>query len=578
MTASMTRRQFVGAGVQGATIAAASRFFVLDSLASSQDVQSTGAAYRSVFGDLDKFVEQYMRAMNSPGMALVMADRDGVQRIATYGFSDIETKIAARPDELFQIGSISKSFVANCLLQLRQEGKLDLHKPIVEYLPWFRIDSAFAPITAHHWLTHTSQLPGISSPFLSDPSQKHHAADPPGQYFHYNNMAFVVLGHLLWTLDGRPLPEVFRKRVFEPLGMTQTEPGITLDIRGRTAKNYAAFQNDRPYSRFGKLSEAPAIVLTDGSGCLASTPGDMGRYIQMIANRGVGPKGALLAPESFELFSTAHIKAEEFGPTASYGYGIAVDTLDGHKILRHTGGMVSFMSAMHVDIDGGFGAFASINAMQGYRPNPVAQYAMQLMRAHRESKSLPVAPKQEPATTVENAAAYAGTYNGEDGRKLEFVAEGPALFLVHAGKRVPLEGGEETFITGPGDFERFSFVFGRADTNDQKSAVVEVGWGNDWFTNGKYSGAKKFDYPKEWNAYLGHYRNENPWIGSVRITLRKNQLMMDGAVPLEPGEGGIFHLRDEEHSPEWIRFGEIVNGKAMRLKLSGEDLWRVMAD
>ena len=54
----------------------------------------------------------------------------------------------------------------------------------------------------------------------------------------------------------------------------------------------------------------------------------------------------------------------------------------------------------------------------------------------------------------------------------------------------------------------------------------------------------------------GHYRNENPWIGSTRIILRKGKLMMDGAVPLEPGEGGMFHLRDEEHDPEWVRFGE----------------------
>jgi beta-lactamase family protein len=421
-------------------------------------------------------------------------------------------------------------------------------------------------------------LPGIPSPFLSDPAQKHHAADAPGQYFHYNNMAFVVLGHLLWTLDGRPLPEVLRKRVFEPLGMTHSEPGITLDTRGRTAKNYAVFQNDRPYTRFGKLSEAPAIVLTDGAGCVTSTPADMGLYVQMIANHGKGLKSTLLSPESFELFSKPHIKAEEFGPTASYGYGIAVDTLDGHEILRHTGGMVSFMSSMHVDIDGGFGAFASINAMQGYRPNPVAQYAMQLMRAHHESKSLPEAPKLKPATAVEDGASYPGIYKSEDGRQLEFAADGEGLFLVHQGKRVHLEGGGDSFNSGPGDFERFSFIFGRADSKDPKSAVVEVAWGNDWFTNAKYTGPKKFDYPKEWNEYLGHYRNENPWIGSTRIILRKGKLMMDGAVPLEPGESGVFHLRDEEHSPEWIRFGESVNGKVMRIKLSGEDLWRVMAD
>jgi uncharacterized OB-fold protein len=67
-------------------------------------------------------------------------------------------------------------------------------------------------------------------------------------------------------------------------------------------------------------------------------------------------------------------------------------------------------------------------------------------------------------------------------------------------------------------------------------------------------------------------------VGSTHIILRKGQLMMDGVVPLEAGEGGIFYLRDEEHSPEWIRFGERVNGKVMRIKLSGEDLWRVMAE
>jgi CubicO group peptidase (beta-lactamase class C family) len=551
---------------------------VVDSLAAIVGAQAAGTAYRDTFSSLDRFVEQYMRAMNSPGLTLVLADRDGVQRVATYGFSDLDQKIAVKPEELFQIGSISKSFVANCLLQLRQEGKLDLNKPIVEYLPWFRIESSFAPITTHHLLTHTSGLPGIPPLFLSDPSQKHRAADPPGQYFHYNNMAFVALGHLLWTLDGRPLPEVLRKRVFEPLGMSHSEPAITLDVRARTAKNYDAFQNDRPFMRFGRLSEAPAVVLTDGSGCIAATPGDMGRYVQMIASHGAGLKGPLLSPESFELFSKPHIKAEEFGPTASYGYGIAVDTLDGHKILRHTGGMVSFMSAIQVDVDGGFGAFASINAMQGYRPNPVAQFAMQLMRAKRESKSLPAAPQSKAATAVEGAASYAGLYKSEDGRQLEFVAEADGLFLLHEGRRVPLEGGGDTFSSGTGAFERYTFVFGRANQKEPKSEVVEVGWGNDWFTNGKYSGGKKFAYPQEWNDYLGHYRNENPWVGSTHIILRKGQLMMDGVVPLEAGEGGIFHLRDEEHSPEWIRFGERVNGKVMRIKLSGEDLWRVMAE
>jgi CubicO group peptidase (beta-lactamase class C family) len=573
MSLSLTRRSFIKVGAEAAVIATASKLFVTDSYAQEQT-----SKYAGCFKQLDAFVERYMREMNAPGMTFVMADRDGIQRIATYGFSDPSEKIAVQPDELFQIGSISKSFAANCLLQLSQEGKLDLHKPIADYLPWFRIDSAFAPITTHHLLTHTSGLPGNSPVFLSDPSQKHRAAYAPGLHFHYSNTAFAAIGHLLSTLDGRSLPEIFRSRVFEPLGMSHSEPVITLDTRPKTAKNYAAFQNDRPFSRYGRLSEAPAVIITDASGCVASTPNDMGLYIQMIANHGIGPKGVLLSKESFALFSQPHIKAEEFGPTASYGYGIAVDALDGHKILRHTGGMVSFASAIHVDVDEGVGAFASINAMQGYRPNPVAQLAIQLMRATRESKSLPVAPAPNPAAVVKNSGNYVGAYGNEEGRKLEFVAEGDSLFLLHRNRRVQLEsaGGDIFTVVHP-DFERFLLVFGRSHTDDPKSPIAEVSWGSEWFTNSNYSGPKKFDYPKEWDTYLGHYRNENPWVGSVHVILRKGKLMIDGLAPLEASENGTFHLRDEDPSPEWIHFADVVGGHAMRIKFSGEDLWRVTA-
>ena len=106
------------------------------------------------------------------------------------------------------------------------------------------------------------------------------------------------------------------------------------------------------------------------------------------AARGQRP---IVSADGFRLLSTPYIEATEFSPTAFYGYGIAVDVLDGHKILRHTGGMNCFASSIHVDLDGGVAAFASINAMQGYRPTPVTQYAIQLLRAQREGKPLPAA-------------------------------------------------------------------------------------------------------------------------------------------------------------------------------------------
>lgn len=519
--------------------------------------------------------------MNAPGLTFAMADRSGVQRVVSYGFSDSDTKIPVNTNQLFQIGSISKSFLAMCLLQLVDEGKLDLNRPIREYLPWFRLESSFAPINTHHLLTHTSGLAGNAPVFLSDPNAKHRASNAPGENFHYCNTGYALLGHLLETRDGRSLPQSFRARIFEPLGMTASEPVITLDFRDRCARNYEAFRIDRPYARSGRLAEAPAIIMTDASGCIASTPHDMGLYVQMIANRGAGLKGRLLSENTFTLFSKRHIPAEEFGPKASYGYGIAVDTLDDHTILRHTGGMVSFASALQVDIDEGVGAFASINAMQGYRPNPVAQYALQLMRAQRAGKPLPDPPKIIPANFIDNPLHYAGVYSTADGKKWEFQADGSNLYLLQTGKRIPVEtivGSQEQLLIRDPALERYALTFTREKSGDPKGRIVEAGWGPLWFFNDAYSGPKTFDYPKEWDRYVGHYRNESAWVGSVRIVIRKGKLYADGLVPLEPSSDSLFYFRDEPKSPEWIQFHDIVNDKSMRIKLSGEDLWRVSAD
>lgn len=560
----LTRREILEAALVGAA-ATAGGFWVNEGQA------STSTKYDDVFGELDRFVEQFMREMNSPGLTLVLADRDGVQRVSAYGFGDLDRQRKLNADELFQIGSITKSFLALALLQLRDEGKLDLHKPIVEYLPWFRIQSAFAPITTHHLLTHTSGLPGAPEVFPSDPAQRHLAAYAPGEQFHYNNMAFSLLGHLAWTLDGRELPEIFRERIFKPLGMSHSEPAIDFEMRERMARNYQPFLSDRPYPRHAALCEAPQIISSSGAGCIAATARDMGSYVQMLANRGRGPQRNLISQEGFELFSKRHIKAEEFGPTASYGYGIAVDTLDGNALLRHTGGMVSFMSALQVDIAAGIGGFASVNAQQGYRPNAVVKYALQLMRARVEKKKAPVAPAPDSEFDVSNAADYAGVFTGERG-KLEFAREGTQLFLVRGGKRIQLQklAAPDQFYTGEAEFARFPLAFGRKKSD---GPVVEVSCGDAWYTTAAYDGPRQFDVAEAWRSYVGHYRTEDAWIGSLRVFVLKGRLMMDGT-PLE-SDGDMFRLRDEPSNTEWIRFGEIVNGRCMRLKYSGVDLWRV---
>jgi CubicO group peptidase (beta-lactamase class C family) len=97
---------------------------------------------------------------------LALANRDGLVRVSNYGFADTKAGLRVVPETMFEIGSISKSFVSLALMQLKEEGKLDLNRPIVEYLPWLKINSKFEPVTTHHILSHTAGLPGV--PLLLD--------------------------------------------------------------------------------------------------------------------------------------------------------------------------------------------------------------------------------------------------------------------------------------------------------------------------------------------------------------------------------------------------------------------------
>jgi CubicO group peptidase (beta-lactamase class C family) len=182
-----------------------------------------------------------MRETGAPGMTLSLANRDGLIRASTYGFADTKAKARVVPETMFEIGSVSKSFVGLALLQLRDEGKLDLNKPVVEYLPWLKISSKFEPITTHHLLSHTAGLPG--APLLLD-ALLHElwTAYAPGKRFLYSNTGYNILGFLIEALDKRPFADAMRARMLAPLGMTASAPIISNELRGQMATKAVRFR------------------------------------------------------------------------------------------------------------------------------------------------------------------------------------------------------------------------------------------------------------------------------------------------------------------------------------------------
>ena len=522
-------------------------------------------AMQPVFARLDEFIARHMRETGAPGMTLALANRDGLIRASTYGYADTKAGLRVVPETMFEIGSVSKSFVSLCLLQLRDEGKLDLNKPVVEYLPWLKINSKFEAITTHHILSHTGGLPG--APLLLDALLSElWTTYAPGKRFLYSNTGYNILGFLIEAIDKRPFAESMRTRILTPLGMTASSPIITNDLRKLMAVGYEPLSEGKPFPIRGPLAEAQWLEVDIAAGSIASTPADMAKYMRMLINHGALPKGRLISEDAFTLFTKPAINSPYRGEPASYGYGLWVSDIEGHTRLRHTGGMVAFSSSIDVDLTAAMGAFASVNAnLRGYRPVAVTKYAIELFNASLAGKSLPDPPAPPPAPDeVKNAADYAGIYTSPDGKKLELAAEGEKLILVHHNRRIVLErAGGDRFIVKHPDFDRFLLGFVR-----ENQQVTQAFHGPDWYTGAKYTGPKTFETKKDWEAFAGHYNNDSAWYGDTRVVLRNGQLFIDGVQPLIPRGDGKFGLGDPE-TPDWISFESIVDGRAMRLNYSG---------
>jgi CubicO group peptidase (beta-lactamase class C family) len=569
----INRRQLLGSGLKAAlgaavmqTVAGARPGLIAERIFSQAD------RFAPAFKRLDEFIERHMSEIGAPGMTVALANRNGLLRSSQYGFADLKTGLRVAPLTLFEIGSISKSFVAMAILQQAEEGKLDLHKPVVEYLPWLKVDSRFAPFTTHHLLSHTSGLSGVPL-LMRVAATTLRTGSEPGTQFVYSNIGYDLLGFILEAIDKKPFAEIMVRRVLRPLGMTATVPIISNAIREHMALGYWPLKPDRPFPLRGKLGEAPWVEVPEAAGSIAATAEDMGKYLAVLMNRGAGVKARVLSEKTFESFIKPVIKSPFRGEDASYAYGLWVSEKNGNTLLRHTGGMVAFSSAMYADITEGVAAFASVNARLagGYRPVAVTKYALELLSAAIRGQELPplTDPIPSPAK-IKNAADYAGSFTSPGGKKLVLTSNAEQLVLQHEGVGIVLEqAGRDRFLVKHPDLDMFALSFGR-----DKDRVVEAFHGADWWVGQDYSGPKSFEYPKEWTAYTGHFRSDSPWYGSMRLVIRKGQLMIDGEQPLVPVESNIFRPAGDGSDADRLVFDMVAQGQATRLNFSGIEFFR----
>lgn len=545
-----------------------------------------GHAQPETPGALDQFASDYMRRMHAPGMTVGLISGSEVALYA-YGYSDLTAKTPVEVAQPFWIGSICKSFVGIVIMQLRDEGKLDLHKPVLEIMPDLPFTDSFGKVTTHHLLTHTSGLPSWLQLVASCPSQRAIQAYKPGERFVYCNLGFDTLGLLIGHLDGRTWAESVTARVLKPLGMTASTGQIDDVIQARMPVGYHTQFRDRPSTVTDPLVAVGYVSMSNAAGSIAAPSADMCKYMRMLLARGQGPAGRILSEEGFKLFSTPHIKAPVLSPTASYGYGIGVDTIEGRTMLRHTGGTTAFASSILVDLDGGVGAFASINAMQGYRPNPVTRFAVDLLYSKKSSLAPPAPPAIDDPLAIAHPEAFTGSYKIKSGDLLTVAVKDGGLTITTAlGTSTLRPLGAGVFSAADGSVlnsacpthvpSEFALIFERSKESQTASVapVTGVSYGPRWYANEQHAATvapPAFARPER---YTGIYSNDSPWINVVRVVERNGKLWLDGADEMRSVEADRFSVDGDEGTLD-LGFRTFLDGRAQVLDMAGDTLRRV---
>lgn len=291
---------------------------------------------------IDRVVRSYADLKLFNGNVLV-AVKGKLVFAKSYGLADMEWNVPNSRNTKFRIGSVTKQFTAVLILQLCQEGKIDLQAKITDYLPWYRKDTG-EKITVRHLLTHTSGIPNYTkrSDFAKSLSTEEHPPQEfaekycmgdlefePDTQFSYNNSGYYLLGVIIETVTKKPYAQVLKERITDVLGMKDT--GI--DTSDVLLKNRAAGYE---YGLEGYF-HAPFINMASSifsAGAIYSTVDDLAVWQKALHG------GKLLTRESQAVLFTPNRK--------NYGYGVYINqfTVQGTEVRKtgigHPGGINGF--------------------------------------------------------------------------------------------------------------------------------------------------------------------------------------------------------------------------------------------
>lgn len=313
---------------------------------------------------IDAIVEGMMAELGVPGTALGIVQDGELVYGKGYGVTEIGTDNPVTPQTIFNTASVAKTLSATAIMQLVEQGKVNLDEPVTTYLPYFKMaDERSQNLTVRHVMTHRTGLPEFdwTAPgFYDNPDNEDGALErfirslsddvlssAPGEEFAYGTLNYAVLGEIIANASGESYTDYIRNHILIPLEMDATRQlHDELDLTKLASPHIPGPDGDWivnpvfPYARV----EGPG-------GHFYTSLEDMAKYATAHLRQGVG-EHALLTPESYQQMWTQVSDTPFPPPDTGYGMGWMTGEYGGHRVVGHAGidlGYNAFMSLLPDD-------------------------------------------------------------------------------------------------------------------------------------------------------------------------------------------------------------------------------------
>ncbi len=493
----------------------------------AQPAVAPSDSYLDVAHRLEPWISAEIGQHGIPALSIALVDDQKIVWARGFGFSDPAKKVPATAETAYRVGSVSKLFTDLAVMQLVEQGKIDLDKPVSDYVP------EFAPRNPYKVAVTLRQLMSHRSGLVREPPAGHYfdPAPPsleqvvrslagttlvfePGTRTKYSNAGITVVGAVIEKAGKEPFAALIDRALFRPLGMDHSsfQPGTELS---------AQMAHGMMWTYDGQTVATPTFLLGTGpAGNLVSSVLDLGRFLSFLFASGASPQGNLIKPETLRAMIEPQLAKP--GETPGFGLGFAISKLEKQRRIGHGGAIYGFATEVQALPDAKLGAIvvATADCANGFTQH-VAETALRMML--QKGGNLPALESTKPLPAG-RAAQLAGRYK-EGNHAFELIEQNDKLYMTAWNAALTVE------VRSLGD----SLVIDDRLAHGGEPLHIDA--------RNKQPDVKPVDSPARWSEFIGEYG----WDHDVLYILEK-----DGK--LHALIEWFFDYPLEEDAPDQFRF------------------------